>query len=89
MRPDSGEDRGRPPDREQDPDHREKHHPTGTKLRILDTSGRLPTTVSPPGQTVPDQQSQAQSQHELGEETLEVEDVAHGVATVTPDSVES
>ena len=72
-----GEQRDGPPDRHQDSDDHEKSNATGPIVGALDSGRRPPLAMSPPGKPVAHEKGEPQPDDELGEQVLEVEDVAH------------
>jgi hypothetical protein len=46
-------------------------------LRVFDALRDTALPVPPPGEPVPDDEGEAQTDDELGQEILEIEDVAH------------
>ena len=72
-----GEQRDRSPGRHQDSDDHEKGDTTHPELGVLHSRRGLSLAMAPPGEPVADEEGETETEDQLREQVLEVEDVAH------------
>jgi hypothetical protein len=72
-----GEQRDGSPGRHQDSDDHEKGNPTRPIFGVFHPRRSLSLTMPPPGEAVADEESETETDDQLREQVLEVEDVAH------------
>lgn len=71
-----GEERHRPPGGHDCTDHHQESDPAAAELGILHSLRGPALTVPPPSEPIADEKGQAEADDQLGQEVLEVEDVA-------------
>jgi len=72
-----GEQRDGSPGRHEDSNHDEEGNTTRSIFGVLDSRRGLALAIPPPGEPIADEKGEAETHDQLGEQVLEVEDVAH------------
>ncbi len=74
----SGEESHRAPDTQKESDCRQEHNSPWPILGVFNPFGGLALTVLPPGQPISDEQGKTETEDQLRQKVLEVEQVSHG-----------
>jgi hypothetical protein len=72
-----GEQGDRSPGRHQDSNEHQKRDTTPAVFGVFHSRRCLSLAMPPPGEPVADEEGEAETEDQLGEQVLEVEDVAH------------